>query len=429
MQFEYLHPADQIIMMMERIYGYGMTTTSGGNLSILDDNGDIWITPASVDKGSLTRGDIVCVKADGTVIGKHKPSSEFPFHQMVFRTRPDLKAVVHAHPPALVAFSIVRKAPDMHLLPFDHALVGEVRIAEYGLPGSAELADKVAAVFAKGYDSVMLENHGVVVGGANLFDAFKSFETLEFMARIEINARRLGTPVSLSTAQLETAKNRQPIAMSDFVPESFSSAEREARREMCKLIQRSYDQRLFTSGQGSFSQRLEDGSFVITPFGLDRKYLEPGDLVRVKNGAKEAGKTPSRAVALHQHIYEKHSHINSVIIAHPPYSMAFAVTDSSFDSRTIPESYILLRRTPRLPFGAAFLEPEQTAEVFTKDKPIVICENDCIIATGNSLLNAFDRLEVCEFSAQAIISAGVLGDIVHIDDDKIHDLEVAFNLL
>lgn len=429
MQFEYLHPADQIIMMIQRIYGYGMTTTSGGNLSILDDNGDIWITPASIDKGNLNRGDIVCVKADGTVVGKHKPSSEFPFHQMVFRTRPDLKAIVHAHPPALVAFSIVRKAPDMHMLPFDHALVGEVRIAEYGLPGSAELADKVAAVFAQGYDSVMLENHGVVVGGKNLFDAFKSFETLEFMARIEINARRIGTPVSLTTEQLEQAKSRKPLEMTDYKPERFSSEEREARREMCRLIQRSYDQGLFTSGQGSFSQRLSDGSFIITPFGLDRKYLEPGDLVVVKDGAKEAGKTPSRAVALHQEIYKAQPHVQSVIIAHPPYSMAFAVTSAGFDSRTIPESYILLRRTPRLPFGAAFLEPKQTAEVFTKDKPIVICENDCIIATGNSLLNAFDRLEVCEFSAQAIISAGVLGDIVHIDEKQVYDLEVAFNLL
>jgi L-fuculose-phosphate aldolase len=429
MQFELLHPADQIIMMMERIYGYGMTTTSGGNLSILDDNGDIWITPASIDKGSLNRGDIVCVKPDGSVVGKHKPSSEFPFHQMVFRMRPDIKAIVHAHPPALVAFSIVRKVPDLHLLPFDHRVCGEVRMAEYGLPGSAELADKVAAVFAQGVNSVMLENHGVVVGGANLFDAFKAFETLEFIARIEINAKRTGQAVSLTAEQLELAQSRKPLIMDDFIPSSFSSAERETRREMCKLIQRSYDQRLFTSTQGSFSQRLEDGSFVITPFGVDRKYLEPGDLVRVKNGMKEAGKTPSRAVALHQHIYETHDHINSVIIAHPPYSMAFAVTNTNFDSRTIPESYILLRGTPKLPFGAAFLQPEETAKVFTKDKPIVICENDCIIATGSSLLNAFDRLEVAEYSANAIIAAGVLGDIVHIDNEKIHDLEVAFNLL
>lgn len=428
MQFELLHPADQIIMMMERIYGYGMTTTSGGNLSILDDNGDIWITPAGVDKGSLNRGDVVCVKADGTVVGKHKPSSEFPFHQMVYRLRPDLKAVVHAHPPALVAFSIVRKMPDLQLLPFDHKVCGDVRIAEYGLPGSGELADKVAAEFAKGVNSVILENHGIVVGDYNLFDAFKAFETLDFLCRLEINAKRIGKTVSLTAEQMEQAKNIAPVILDEFTPESFSSEEREVRREMCKLIHRSYDQRLFTSTQGSFSQRLSDGSIVITPFGVDRKYLEPGDLVCIRDGKKEAGKTPSRSIALHQAIYEKHAHVNSVIIAHPPYSMAFAVTNMDFDSRTIPESYILLRGTPKLPFGAAFLEPEKTAETFTPDKPIVICENDCVIATGSSLLNAFDRLEVAEYSAQAIIAAGVLGDIVHIDDQQIEDLKVAFNL-
>ena len=112
MNLNLIHPADQLVMFMERIYGYGMTTTSGGNLSILDDNGDIWITPGSIDKGSLTRNDMVCIKPDGTIVGNHKPSSEYPFHQRIYKARPDLKAVLHAHPPALVAFSIVRKMPD-----------------------------------------------------------------------------------------------------------------------------------------------------------------------------------------------------------------------------------------------------------------------------------------------------------------------------
>ena len=109
MYFELLPPADQLVMIMERIYGYGMTTTSGGNLSILDENGDIWITPGGVDKGSLTRDDMVCVKSDGTIIGKHKPSSEFPFHKKMYETRSDIRSVLHAHPPALVAFSVVEK--------------------------------------------------------------------------------------------------------------------------------------------------------------------------------------------------------------------------------------------------------------------------------------------------------------------------------
>ncbi|MFO7294947.1 MAG: class II aldolase/adducin family protein, partial [Clostridia bacterium] len=105
MKFELLHPADQIVMIMERIYRYGMTTTSGGNISILDDNGDIWITPSGIDKGSLHRNDIIRVKPDGTIDGIHKPSVELPFHEMIYQKRPDIKAIIHAHPPALVAFS------------------------------------------------------------------------------------------------------------------------------------------------------------------------------------------------------------------------------------------------------------------------------------------------------------------------------------
>ena len=83
MRFELLHPADQLVMIMNRIYYYGMTTTSGGNLSIRDDNGDIWITPSGIDKGNLTRADMCQVKPDGTVIGPHKPSVELPFHSEI----------------------------------------------------------------------------------------------------------------------------------------------------------------------------------------------------------------------------------------------------------------------------------------------------------------------------------------------------------
>ncbi|OXM85646.1 class II aldolase/adducin family protein [Paenibacillus rigui] len=425
MQFELVHPADQILMIMERIYGYGMTTTSGGNLSILDENGDIWITPAGVDKGSLNRNDMVCVKPDGQIIGNHKPSSEYPFHELIYRKRPDIKAVVHAHPPALVAFSIVRKIPNLHLLPNDHLICGEVGMAEYALPGSTQLGENIASVFEQGATTVMLENHGVVIGGTDLFEAFKAFETLEFCARLEIKAKRIGHPVSLTPERLTAKPN---ALMDEFIPEGYSTKERGIRAEMCKFIQRAYDQKLFTSTQGTFSQRIDKDSFVITPFDKDRKYISPEDLVRIEHGRKEAGKTPSRSVRLHEFIYAKQPHVESIIIAHPPNIMAFAVTECSFDSKTIPESYILLRNIPKLPYGAAVLTPETTAEGFTKETPIAIVENDCVIATGNSLLNAFDRLEVAEYSAKAVISTRSLGDIVSMDATKIKEIDVAFKL-
>src|SRR3954465_14999088 len=99
-QRDLVHPRDEIMRAMERIYRYRMTTTSGGNLSIRDEAGDVWITPARIDKGSLRRDDIIRVKADGAIEGQHRPSSESPFHLAIYRQRPDIGAIVHAHPVA-----------------------------------------------------------------------------------------------------------------------------------------------------------------------------------------------------------------------------------------------------------------------------------------------------------------------------------------
>ena len=197
---------------------------------------------------------------------------------------------------------------------------------------------------------------------------------------------------------------------------------------MCKLIHRAYDQRLFNSTQGTFSQRLSDGSFLITPYKKDRKYLEPEDIVLIKNGMCEAGKTPSRSALLHEAIYQTHPDIGSVIIAHPPAIMAFACTDAEFDSRTIPESYINLRNVQRLPYAASAMDIEGTAKALTMSSPILIVDNQCVIVAGNTLLNAFDKLEVLDYSAKAIIAARDIGPLVMITPEQVRDIEIAFNL-
>jgi len=423
-----LHPADQLLMFMERIYRYGMTTTSGGNLSIRDANGDIWITPAGIDKGELTRADMVCVKADGTIVGNHRPSSEYPFHALIYQTRPDLRAIVHAHPPALVSFSIVRKIPDTRLLPDERKLCGEIGIAEYALPGSEQLGQNIADVFARGINTVMLENHGVVVGAEDLFEAFQVFETLDYCARLEIEASRYGQPIVLTDEDYEVVRSKGEVPIEDYDPGSVPTEERELRRDMIKFIRRAYDQRLFNSTQGTFSHRLDGDNFLITPNGVDRKLMEAEDLIAIRNGRKPRGTAPSKSWLLHQEIYRQHPHVQSIIIAHPPNIMTFAVTDLAFDSRTIPESYILLRGTPKLPFDAVYNSPAETAAIFKPHTPIALVKNNCLIVTGQSLLNAFDRLEVAEYSAKSILMARALGDIVHIDMDRIRDLERAFKL-
>ncbi len=223
-----LHPRDELVQTMERIYAYRMTTTSGGNLSVRDENGDVWITPARVDKGSLRREDIVRLRSDGQREGLHRPSSEHPFHQAIYRVRPDLRAIVHAHPVALVAFSICRRVPDTSLFPQASHVCGQVGYAPYALPGSEQLGRHIADVFAQGYHCVLLENHGVVIGGSSLADAFQRFETLEFTAKTIIKASLLGQPRYLTADQIELSR-RQREPLPEFEPGPASTLERAIR--------------------------------------------------------------------------------------------------------------------------------------------------------------------------------------------------------
>ncbi len=428
MHMDYIHPADQLVMFMQRIYDRGLTTTSGGNLSIMDKDGNIWITPAGIDKGTLTRRDIICVKPDGTCIGPHKPSSEFPFHKSVYEKRPDLRAVLHAHPPALVAFSIARKLPNLDLIPTVRKTCDRISIAKYAVPGSKELGENIASEFAQDVEIVLLENHGVCIGAKDMFTAFMMFETIDYSANLEILASKLGKVKTLSPEGYLITNTRFHLLMDDFIPNSRSSEELEARREMITLIRRSYRQGLFTATHGTYSVRLSDGSFIITPFGKDRAYLQEEDLVRIKADMKEQGKTPSRAVKAHAAIYEKNPDINAILLAHPPHAMAFAITDAVFDPRTIPESYILLRDIEKLPYEEIYTAPEKVASSFAVNKPALIFENDCVMVTGSTLLQAFDRMEVLESTAHSIINSKSIGEIVHISEKEVDDLKEAFNL-
>jgi L-fuculose-phosphate aldolase len=423
---ELLHPARQIVQVMQRIYAHGMTTTTGGNLSIREEGGDVWITPRGLDKGSLTPQDVVQVKPDGRVVGRHAPSVELPCHQMIYAARPDLRAVVHAHPPALVAFSLVRKSPDTTLLPMARLACGEVGMAEYGLPGSTDLGEKIARAFAAGSSTVILENHGTMVGAEDLSRAFMAFETLDFCARLEIDARRIGTPTGLDPARISLWDREQLQELEEFRPRRYSSHERESRREMCELLRRACDQRLFTSAHGSLSHRLDPRSFVITPEGIDRRTTGPGDIARIEDGCREAGKSPSRSVRLHQRIYDAHPQVGSIIVAHPPALMAFAVTGEQFDTRTIPESYIVLRDVVRLPFGCGLLGPEGTGVAFSRDAPVALADHDCAIVTAGSLIDCFDRLEVADYSARALIACRSLGALVRIDEQQAAAIDQAF---
>ena len=424
-----MHPAEQICIIISRIYRGGMTTTSGGNLSIMDDNGDMWITPSGIDKGSLKPSDIMCVKADGTVIGPHKPSSEYPFHRALYRMRPKMRSVIHAHPAGLVTFSIVHQIPNTSILPQVHAVCGPIGFAPYDVPGSEAHGEKIAEEFRKHpeYKAVIMENHGVVLAGEDIADAYQRFETLELCARTIINAKTLGEPIYLTDEQLNFHESRLPNDFQHFMNVTHPSEERAIRTEICRMVRRACDQKLMSSSYGTVSMRWKDNDFLITPTGVQRWDIDEEDIVQIKDGMAEAGKLPSHSAALHYEIYRRNPKVNAIVLTQCPSLMGFCTTDTKFDVRTIPESWIFLQDVPKFEFGSQYTKPSEVAEVF-KSRPCAMLANDSVVVASDSLINAFDRLEVAEFAAKSLILAKPVGDLHPITDKEVEDLRVAFHV-
>ena len=423
-----MHPAEQLALIIGRIYRSGLTTTSGGNLSIMDDNGDMWITPAGVDKGSLTAADIMCVKADGSIVGRHRPSSEYPFHKAIYQIRPKMRAVIHAHPPGLVTFSVIHQIPNTSIIPQARYVCGPIGFAKYDVPGSEALGVSIAEEFKKNpeYKAVIMENHGVVLCGEDISDAYQRFETLELCARTILNAKILGEPNYLSEEQILKHEKHLPN-FQHFMNVSHPSDERAIRSEICKLVRRACDQKLMSSSYGTVSMRWKGNDFLITPTGIQRWDIDEEDIVQVKDGMAEAGKNPRRVTALHFEIYRRNPKVNAIVLTQSPSLMGFCTTDSEFNVRTIPESWIFLQDVPKFPFGVQYTDPAMVAEVF-KSRPCAMLANDSIVVASDSLINAFDRLEVAEFSAKSLVLAAPAGKLHPITDQEVEDLRVAFHV-
>ena len=414
--FQISDPKEQLVAIMKRIYAQGMTTTSGGNLSIKDENGNVYITPGGTDKGSMTAEDIVCIRADGTMEGKHKPSSEYPFHMKIYETRSDIRAILHAHPPAMVAYSIVRKIPDISAFPELKACIGSVGMAEYGLTGSEELGEKIAKVFAEGCNVAELENHGLVVGSTDIESAYQVFEAMDFSARIGIGASRLGgaknenpSGKGLTDENMEKPKNP-----STEIPKE----DRAVCEKLCEMVRRAWHQKLLYAGLGVFSVRAESGTIYYIPAGTDQSAA----------GVSDVRKLEQTGDGLHAKIYRTHPGIGSVVTAFPPELMAFTVTGTKFSSRIIPEIYMVMQDVVSLPQAQYAGKPDEIATVFDGRTSVAVLEGGGVIVTAPSLLKAYDRLEVAEYSARAILESSQLGNIVEITEKQIDEIRVQCHL-
>lgn len=192
-----------------RMYRSGFVVACEGNLSGRVDQDHILVTPAGVCKGYLAPQDLLVTDLNGIVTyGTGRPSSEILMHLLFYRSRPDVQAVCHAHPPTATGFAAAGRALDDAVLPEVIADLGTIPLAPYGTPGTSELCEGLEPLVAK-HDAILLENHGVVTCGPDLTAAYQRLETVEQFARILLTAHSLGGPHVLSRANVQRLNRRK----------------------------------------------------------------------------------------------------------------------------------------------------------------------------------------------------------------------------
>ena len=224
--------------------------------------------------------------------------------------------------------------------------------------------------------------------------------------KILIKAHTLGEPTYLTDQQLQLqSKSDVPLEAFDYDPSMMSIREKELRNQISRFVERGYRQRLLTMTTGTFSARIDREKFLITPYPLDRHAVLPEEIVMIRKGKKEFGKHPSRAVLAHKAIYDAHPDVMAIANACPLNAMAFSVCRRTVDTRTIPESYIFVREVSLLPFETVYNDFALLARTLTLQSPAAVLANSGVMVVGDSVLAAFDKLEVLECSAEAVLDA------------------------
>jgi len=197
----------EIVEAGRRLYARRYVASNDGNISARLDEHRLITTPKSVSKGFMTPDMMVIVDLEGKkVAGERDPSTELPMHLEVYRNRPDVNAVVHAHPPLATGFAVAGIPLTRAVLAEVITTLGSIPIAAYGTPSTAELPEAVRK-YIKAHDGMLLANHGAVTCGPNVMAAYYKMETIEHFATISLVARLLGREHLISREEVERLQN------------------------------------------------------------------------------------------------------------------------------------------------------------------------------------------------------------------------------
>jgi L-fuculose-phosphate aldolase len=192
-----------IVRTGQMMYERGWIAANDGNLSARLDDTRILVTPTGMCKARMEPDDLLICDNDGNKIrGKRECSTEMAMHVAIYKLRPDIQAVVHAHPPFSTGFAVAGRALNLGLMPELIITLGSVPLAEYGLPGTPALVEGMLPLIPK-FDAILLANHGAVCYGESILGAYGRMETLEHLARITLVAEMLGGPKVLPRSEIQ----------------------------------------------------------------------------------------------------------------------------------------------------------------------------------------------------------------------------------
>ena len=193
----------EICEIGKKIYNLGFVAANDGNISVKVGPNEFYCTPTGVSKGYMTPDMIIKIDADGNKLeGRLNPSSEIKMHMRVYKERPDVNAVVHAHPPVATAFTVANVPMDQYILPEAILTIGNVPTCAYGTPSTMEIPDSLMPYIQK-HDAFLLKNHGALTVGNTLQRACFTMEEVEFNAKINLYARQLGSVDEIPCHELE----------------------------------------------------------------------------------------------------------------------------------------------------------------------------------------------------------------------------------
>jgi L-fuculose-phosphate aldolase len=193
----------RIVHFGKMLHQRGYVAATDGNLSVRLSDDQILITPTCTSKADLRTTDIVIVNMDGKMVnGRKAVSSEVGMHLLIYKRRPDVRAIVHAHPPTATGFAAAGIALNQPLVCEVVIGLGSIPLAGYGTPGTHELTDSLEPLVAD-YDAILMSNHGVVTCGDTLENAYMKMETVEHFAQIALVTHLLGRQQPLGESELQ----------------------------------------------------------------------------------------------------------------------------------------------------------------------------------------------------------------------------------